>query len=86
MKTMPKLHELSFELLMHPPYSPELASSDFFRFSDLKSVIAKMNYGDGEEVMAQTENCFEAKGQPHYEYRIEKLEGCYSRCIDDKLC
>lgn len=67
---MPKLLELSFELLMHPPYSPELASSDFFRFSDLKSVIAKMNYGDGEEVMAQTENCFEAKGQPSWKAAV----------------
>ena len=30
MKTMAKLHELGFELLPHPPYSSDLAPSDFF--------------------------------------------------------
>jgi [histone H3]-lysine36 N-dimethyltransferase SETMAR len=36
-KTMAKLHELGYELLPHPPYSPDLAPSDFFLFADLKS-------------------------------------------------
>ncbi|GFV53507.1 putative transposable element [Trichonephila clavipes] len=33
---MAKIHELQFELFDHPPYSPDLASSDFFVFSHLK--------------------------------------------------
>ena len=39
MKTMVKLNELSFELLFYPPYSPDLAPSDYWLFSDLKKVI-----------------------------------------------
>ncbi|GJQ76651.1 hypothetical protein Trydic_g15510 [Trypoxylus dichotomus] len=35
-KTMAKLHELNFELLPHPPYSPDLAPSDYWLFADLK--------------------------------------------------
>ena len=31
-----KLHELHFELLPHPPYSPDLAPSDYWLFADLK--------------------------------------------------
>ena len=30
MKTMAKLNELSFELLPHPPYSPDLTPSDYW--------------------------------------------------------
>ncbi|GFV03705.1 putative DD34D transposase [Trichonephila clavipes] len=30
MKSMVKLHELGFELLPHPPYSPDLAPATFF--------------------------------------------------------
>ncbi|KAL7724756.1 hypothetical protein ACLKA6_008633 [Drosophila palustris] len=32
MKTMAKLNELGFELLPHPPYSPDLAPSDYWLF------------------------------------------------------
>ncbi|KAF7287843.1 hypothetical protein GWI33_000196 [Rhynchophorus ferrugineus] len=39
-KTMAKLHELGFELLAYPPSSPDLASSDYFLFSDLKRMVA----------------------------------------------
>ncbi|KYQ52386.1 ATP-dependent DNA helicase PIF1, partial [Trachymyrmex zeteki] len=33
---MMKIHELLFELIDHPPYSPDLAPSDFFLFPRLK--------------------------------------------------
>ena len=36
MKKMVKLNELRFELLPHPPYSPDLAPSDYWLFADLK--------------------------------------------------
>jgi len=35
-KTMTKLHELDFELLPHPPYSPNFAPRDYWLFADLK--------------------------------------------------
>jgi [histone H3]-lysine36 N-dimethyltransferase SETMAR len=33
-KTTAKLHELGYELLPYPPYSPDFASSDFFLFAN----------------------------------------------------
>ena len=35
LKTMAKLSELGYELLPHPPYSPDLAPSDYWFFADL---------------------------------------------------
>ncbi|QQP37467.1 Histone-lysine N-methyltransferase SETMAR, partial [Caligus rogercresseyi] len=35
-----KLLELKFELLSHPPYSPDLAPSDYWLFADLKKMLA----------------------------------------------
>ena len=43
MKTMAKFNELGLELLPHPPYSPDLAPSDYFLFSDLKRMPAGKN-------------------------------------------
>ncbi|KAM8718816.1 hypothetical protein ACLKA7_001514 [Drosophila subpalustris] len=39
MKTMAKLNELGLELLPHPPYSPDLAPSDYWLFADLKKML-----------------------------------------------
>ena len=84
LKTMAKLHELGFELLPHPPYSPDLAPSDFFLFSDLKRMLAGKKFGSDAEVIAETEAYFEDKPKEYYKNGIAKLEGRYNRCIELK--
>ena len=37
--TVAKLHELHFELLLHPLYSPDLAPSYYWLFADLKRML-----------------------------------------------
>ena len=81
MKTMTKLHELGFELLVHPPYSPDLAPSDYFLFLDLKRVLAGKKFNAQEEVIAKTEAYFQSKDQSYYKNGIEKLHDRYNRCI-----
>ncbi|CAD7093460.1 unnamed protein product [Hermetia illucens] len=38
-KTVPKFNELGFQLLPHPPYSLDLAPSDYWLFADLKKML-----------------------------------------------
>ncbi|GFU02016.1 putative DD34D transposase [Nephila pilipes] len=78
---MAKIHELGFELLPPPPYSPDLAPSDYFLFSDLKRMLAGKKFSSNEEVIAETEAYFEAKDKSYYKNGIEKLEGRYNQCI-----
>lgn len=79
--TMAKMHELGFELLPHPPYSPDLAPSDFYLFADLKKMLAGKKYGSNEEVIAETEAYFESKDKPFYKRGIEMLERRWTDCI-----
>ena len=37
--TMAKLHEWYFELLLYPPYSPDLVPSDYWLSADLKRML-----------------------------------------------
>ena len=37
LKAMAKLKQLRFELVAHPPYSPDLAPSDYYLFPNFKS-------------------------------------------------
>ena len=53
--TMAKLHELHFELLPHPPYSPDLAPSDYWLFADLKRMLQRKKSVSNEEVISETE-------------------------------
>ncbi|XP_071743600.1 histone-lysine N-methyltransferase SETMAR-like [Lepeophtheirus salmonis] len=47
-KTMAKIHELGFELLTPPPYSPDLAPSDYFLFTDLKRMLDGKKFSSNE--------------------------------------
>lgn len=44
------------------PYSPDLAPSDFYLFSDLKNVLgSSKRFGSNEEVIAETQAYFATK-------------------------
>lgn len=67
------MYELGFELLPHPPYSPDLAPSDFFLFSDLKRMLnGEKKFSTDEEAIAETEDYW------YYKNGIAKL---YDHCI-----
>ena len=72
--TMAKLHELGFELLQHPPDSPDLAPRDYYLFADLKKMLQGKRFYSNEEVIAETNAYFEAKHKSFYKKGIEMLE------------
>ena len=52
---MASLHDCFFKLLDHPPYSPDLAPSDYFLFPNMKKHLAGRHYKSDEEVIAAVE-------------------------------
>ena len=66
MKTMVKLNELSFELLPRPPYSPNLAFSDYWLFGNLKKMLQGKRFGSNKEVSAEIEAHFTTKDKLFY--------------------
>ena len=81
MKTMVNLNDLRFELLPHPPYSPDLASSDFYLFADLRKMLQGKRFISDDEVIAATEAYFEAKDKSFYKKGIESFEKRWNDCI-----
>ena len=49
-----KLHELHFKLLLHPPYSPDLAPSDYWLLADLERIPQGKRFGSNK-VKLETE-------------------------------
>ncbi|XP_018350174.1 PREDICTED: putative uncharacterized protein FLJ37770 [Trachymyrmex septentrionalis] len=81
MATMVKLNELGFQLLPHPPYSPDLAPSDYFLFAELKKMLAGKKFRSDEEVIAETDAYFEGQPKSFYKTGIERLERRWTDCI-----
>ena len=53
-----KLVELCYELMAHSPYSPDLATYDFFLFTNMKKWLGGKRFTSNEEVIAATEAYF----------------------------
>ncbi|XP_026327857.1 histone-lysine N-methyltransferase SETMAR-like, partial [Hyposmocoma kahamanoa] len=49
---MAALHKCGFQSLTHPPYSPDLAPSDYYLFPNLKKDLRGNKFRDDEEVKA----------------------------------
>jgi histone-lysine N-methyltransferase SETMAR len=49
------IDEIQWELLEHPPYSPDLAPSDFHLFGPLKKHLGGKSFAD-EEVETEVQN------------------------------
>lgn len=81
---MAKLYELHYELLSHPPYSPDLAPSDFFLFPNLKRWLCGRKFGSNSEVIDETNAYFAGFQQSYYTEGIKKLESRWTRCIELK--
>ena len=52
---MAAVHDCSFTLLHHAPYSPDLAPSNFILLPNMKKHLAKRHYRSEKEVIAAVE-------------------------------
>ena len=78
-----KLVESGYELLTHPPYSPDLATCDFFLFSNLKKSLAGQKF-ESNEVIAATEAYFADLQKTYFLDGLKKLEHRWVKGIELK--
>lgn len=83
-RTMAKFQELHYELLEHPPYSPDLAPSDFYLFPNLKRFLRGKRFSSNEEVIAAVDGYFEDLPENHFKNGICGLENRWKMCFEIK--
>jgi hypothetical protein len=77
---MGKIRDLHYELLEHPPYSPDLAPSDFHLFQKLKIFVAGLSFSSNQEAIAAVEGYFADSKENHYRDEIMALEHRWNKC------
>lgn len=76
-----KLVELRYEVLPHPPYSPDLAPSDYYLFPNMKIWLGGQRFSTNSEVISETKAYFEDLGKDYYKEGIKKLQHRLTKCI-----
>ena len=76
-----KLFDLRYEILPHPPYSPDLALSNYFLFLYMKTWLGGKRFLSNEEIIAVTNEYFEGFDKNYFLEGIKELEYRYNKCI-----
>ena len=71
---MEKINESRFELLLHTPYSADLAPNDFYLFTNLKKWLEGHRFSLNEKVKWETDGYFGGLDKSYYERGIEMLK------------
>jgi histone-lysine N-methyltransferase SETMAR len=66
--------DCGFEILLHPPYSPDLALSDIYQFPKLKTKLHNRRFGSNEDVMEAVNEFLEDQNRDFYFEELNKLE------------
>ena len=80
-RTLAKIEDLGWKLLTHPPYSPDLAPSDFHLFGPLKESMKGIHFQTDEEVKAAVSNWLRTQSTEFYAKGIDNLISSWNKCV-----
>ena len=80
--TQKKLAYLGFQCLDHPPYSPDLAPSDYNLFPGLKKQMKGRHFSSEAEAIAAAESWLDLQQSEFFLSGLQKLEQRAKKCIE----
>ena len=79
--TQEKLRDMGFTVLPHPPYSPDLAPSDYYLFSSMKAGLKGGNFNSANEVNNAIQRWMDDKPQEFFRKGIHLLTDRWTKCV-----
>ncbi len=80
--SMEKIKDLKWQLLPHPPYSPDLAPSDFHLFGPLKDPLRGTRFGSERELRYAVDEVIKGLPQTWFEEGLKKVEERWRKCTE----
>lgn len=80
--TQAAVAELGWEVLAHPPYSPDLAPSDFFLFGRLKSFLQGRSFRSRAGIASAVHQWAAGLKPEDFEHAINQLRQRWARCVE----
>ncbi len=76
------LEDLKWIVFGHPPYSPDLAPSDYYLFPGLKNHLGGRHFATGDELRAAVDEFFAKMDAQWYAAGIDRLVLRYDKCLN----
>ena len=76
------INESGFELVDHPPYSPDLAPSHFFLFPKMKEHLRGQKFSGDDELMSAVNDWLEVQDKEFFLRGIQALEHRRTKCVN----
>ena len=80
--TVATIQDLSFECLPHPPYSPDLAPSDFYVFGPLKEAMGGKSFRSNKEVQQVVHKWLHFQPKDFFSRGIHALLKHWNTCME----
>jgi histone-lysine N-methyltransferase SETMAR len=81
-QTVALLDQFGWDIITHPPYSPDLAPCDYHLFPKLKEHLAGRRFSDDDEVKVAVQHFLNDMAASWYDMGIQKLPLRLQKCID----
>jgi len=72
----------NWEIFDHPPYSPDLAPSNYHLFTKMKVWLATQHFHTNEELMDGVNNWLHNLAAPFFDEGLQKLVSRYDKCLN----
>lgn len=81
--TQEKIKELGWEVLLHPPYSPDIAPSDYHLFRSLEHSLRNKTFNSATDDERHLQSYFASRPADFYRNGIENLRSRWRTVIDN---
>ena len=81
---MAAVHDCGFKVVNHPPYSPDLAPSDYFLFPNKRKDLAGKHYRTDDEVLSAVKDFLGGQNESFHTTGIQALQHWWKKCVDHK--
>jgi len=72
----------NWEIFEHPPYSPDLAPSDYHLFTKMKVWLATHRFHTNEDLMDGVNIWLHNLATPFFDEGLQKLMSRYDKCLN----
>ncbi|XP_045395995.1 histone-lysine N-methyltransferase SETMAR-like [Lemur catta] len=80
--TPQKFNKLGYEVLPHPPYSPDLSPTDYHFFKHLDNFLQGKCFHNQQDAENAFQEFVESRIMDFYTTGINKLISCWQKCVD----
>jgi transposase len=81
-RTTALIKRLDWEIFDHPPYSPDLAPSDYHLFSKMKVWLGTQHFCSNKELMDGVNNWLNTLAALFFDEGLQKLVSRYDKCLN----